>query len=67
MTKCSAASFLTFDILKKTVEKFNRQQDMHRGEIASSLRKDDESWVQREAAADIIDQAIVAHLDYPYS
>lgn len=39
-----------FSILKKAAKRFNRQQRRYRVEIVSSLRRDYESWVQREAA-----------------
>lgn len=39
-----------FDILKQAAEQFNRQQHAYRIEIISSLRRDYEAWVQREAA-----------------
>ena len=39
-----------FDVLRKAAERFNRQQHVYRVEIISSLRRDYESWVLREAA-----------------
>ena len=39
-----------FDVLRKAAKRFNRQQRRYRVEIVSSLRRDYDSWVQREAA-----------------
>jgi multiple sugar transport system substrate-binding protein len=39
-----------FDILKKAAERFNRQQHAYKVELVSSLRRDYEAWVQREAS-----------------
>ncbi len=39
-----------FDILKKAATRFNRQQRKYKIELASSLRRDYEKWIQREAA-----------------
>jgi multiple sugar transport system substrate-binding protein len=39
-----------FDILKKAAESFNRRQHAYKIELVSSLRRDYEAWVQREAS-----------------
>jgi multiple sugar transport system substrate-binding protein len=40
-----------FQVLRKAVKTFNRQQHAYKVEIVSSLRRDYESWVHREAAS----------------
>ena len=39
-----------FDVLKQAAKRFNSRQHAYKVEIVSSLRRDYESWVQREAA-----------------
>jgi len=47
----AAPGYPDFAVLQESVERFNRQQHAYRAELTSSLRRDYESWVLREAAS----------------